>query len=56
MMKNIKEMREGFVEYMSENKLEEKLHDIQNIISPEEFIKKHFGDENPDFLFEKVIT
>jgi hypothetical protein len=49
-------MREGFIEYMSESNLQNKLEEIQSIISPEQFIKKHFGDENPDFMFEKVIT
>lgn len=42
---------------MNENNIQEKLEEISNIISPEKFIQKHFGEEDPnEILFEKVIT
>lgn len=41
--------------YVSENNIHEKLDEISNIIQPELFIQKHFG-EDAEMIFEKVLT
>lgn len=43
--------------YISENNIQKKLDEISNIIEPEKFIQKHFGEEDPsEMLFDKVIS
>ena len=29
--------------------------EITDILNPQKFIERHFGDEDPDFLFQEVL-
>lgn len=49
-MQNIKEKREGFLEYLGETKLQEKIEEITHILSPEQFFRKHFEGGDPETL------
>ncbi|CDW76668.1 UNKNOWN [Stylonychia lemnae] len=56
-LSSIQQMREDFMGYISENNIQKKLDEISNIIEPEKFIQKHFGEEDPsEMLFDKVIS
>lgn len=54
---NIKNMRQDFMQSMNDNHFQEKLDEISNIISPEKFVKKHFGVDDPaEAMFNQVIS
>ena len=50
-MNDIKKMREGFVTYVNEQNQNEQVTEITDILNPQKFIERHFGEEDPDFLF-----
>ena len=54
-MSDIKRMREGFVTYVNEQNAGEQVTEITDILNPQKFIERHFGDEDPDFLFQEVL-
>ena len=54
-MSDIKRMREGFVTYVNEQNAGEQVAEITDILDPQKFIERHFGDEDPDFLFQEVL-
>lgn len=54
-LSSIKQMRQDFFGYVHENNINEKLDEISNILQPELFINKHFGQES-ELMFEKVLS
>ena len=54
-MNEIRQMREGFVAYVNEQNSNEQVAEITDILNPQKFIERHFGDEDPDFLFQEVL-
>lgn len=45
------------MENINESHFQEKLDEISHILSPEKFLQKHFGNEDPsEIIFNKVIS
>lgn len=56
---DIKQLRQGFISYVNdqgEPAAEEDLEQIDDFLDPSKFIERHFGEENPDIIFQEVIT
>ena len=54
-MDNIIREREGFINYVQENTGFEQDAELSNILNPQKFIERHFGEEDPNFLFQEVL-
>lgn len=55
---DIKQLRQGFISYVNDQGVpaEEDLEQIDDFLDPSKFIERHFGEENPDIIFQEVIT
>ena len=68
---DIKQMRNGFISYVGDSagndshflagmdgfEGQEQAGDtIDDLLDPNKFIERHFGAENPDIIFQEIIT
>lgn len=55
---DIKKLREGFISYVNDQGEQEEgeVDQIDDFLDPQKFIERHFGEENPDIIFQEVIT
>jgi hypothetical protein len=59
-MFDIKKMREGFITHFADSGMTEQIQEMTEILQPEKFIEKCFGDAGPDcdppeVLFNEVL-
>ena len=54
---DIKQLRQGFISYVNDNQAaDQDLYEIDDFLDPSKFIERHFGMDNPDIIFQEVIT